>query len=188
MPFTFIHKYGNSVKRKSISTQWKEDVIFGRRFPQDQETSSQNGEEVVIAIRDEINYQNTNQAYVTDEFQEEIIDDDNGREENVKQEKESAKIKLNKRFFCLFGIFCRSPTMNIIFQDLPYLVIRILVIAHRREINYLTSYTIFFAGKNALVILVQCGKMKLHHKFCRFIKKLGTICNKPKESTDLNQA
>ena len=160
MPFAFFHKYDNSAKCKSISTE-SEDI--GKRNTQIQK----------ISIRDDIYYiGNTNQAYVIDEIQEEAVNDDYDEEENVKQKMGLTKNKLNKFFSRLYSFLFKSPTMNIIFQDFPYLVIRILVIAHRREINYTTSGTVLFAGKNVLVILLECYKMKLHHIFLRLIKKL----------------
>ena len=160
MPFAFFHKYDNSAKFKSISTEL-EDI--GKRNTQIQK----------ISIRDNIYYiGNTNQAYVIDEIQEEAVNDDYDEEENVKQKMGLTKNKLNKLFSRLYSFLFKSPTMNIIFQDLPYLVIRILVIAHRGEINFTTSGTVLFGGKNILVILLECYKMKLHHIFLRLIKKM----------------
>ena len=160
LPFSFIHKY-NIVKSKSTRTQWTEGVLVRTRFSQDREASSENGEKVVVTIRDEIHIPNTIQAYVGDESNKDETECNFGEEEKVKKEQGLKKRKLNKCLSCFFGLFVTSPRLNIIFQGLPYLVIRLLVVLHKGGINYTTSSTTFFAGKNALVILVHCYSIKI---------------------------
>ena len=162
MPFTFVYKYGDSVTRNSVPTRRTESSIGGTRISEDLEPSSQNGNEVVETIRNELNIRRTNEADVDES-------------------------RIKTRLSSFFNAIGSNPAMNIIFQDFPYLVIRLFDIALLREINFLTSDTIFFAGKNVLIILAQCYKMKWHHTLLRPIKYLRNACNEHEENMDLNQ-